>query len=437
MRISIFGLGYVGCVSAACFPKQGVEVIGVDLNQNKIQMINEGRSPIIETGVQELIAAAVRQHKLTATDDAVRAVAESDLSFICVGTPGKSNGSLDLAQIRHVCQQIGSALEAKNKYHIIAIRSTIYPGTTQETIVPILEIYSGKREGVDFGVAVNPEFLREGTAIYDFNNPPFTLVGANTENAIRPIRELYDRVEAKFITAEIKEIEAVKYACNCFHALKITFANEFGNVCKQLGIDSHRVLDIFCQDTKLNLSSCYLSPGFAFGGSCLPKDLRAIVYKACELDVHTPMLNSILTSNHLQIQRAIELILQTGRKYVGVLGLSFKSGTDDLRESPMVVLIEALLNKGISLSIYDKEVGLARLMGTNRNYIEHQIPHISRLMKPSMEEVIEDSEVVVIGKGDQEFLSLSDRLNNGLIIIDLVRLLDGGSVGNRYEGLCW
>lgn len=437
MKISIFGLGYVGCVSAACFSTQGAEVVGVDVNAGKVEMINTGRSPIIEPGVQELIAEAVRQKKLSATTDAARAVAETDISFVCVGTPGKSNGSLDIGQVKRVCQQIGSALEAKNKYHIVVLRSTMLPGTTQDTLVPILEVYSGKREGLDFGVAVNPEFLREGTAIYDFNNPPFTLVGSSNQDSIGPLRKLYQKVSAEFITAEIKETEAVKYACNCFHALKITFANEFGNICKQLGVDSHHVVDIFCKDTKLNLSPYYLKPGFAFGGSCLPKDLRAIVHKARELDVDTPMLNSVLVSNRLQVERAIDLILETGRKYVGVLGLSFKLGTDDLRESPMVTLIETLIGKGIHLSIYDKEVELARLFGANKDYIERQIPHISRLMKSSMEEVIDDSEVVVIGKGDEEFLGLSEKLNNGRIIVDLVRLLDGANAGHSYEGICW
>ncbi|HYL97725.1 MAG TPA: nucleotide sugar dehydrogenase, partial [Blastocatellia bacterium] len=399
--------------------------------------INAARSPIIEPGIEELISNAVRCGKLRATVDAAEAIAESELSFICVGTPGKPNGGLDLSQIKRVCQQIGSALESKPRYHLVAFRSTLLPGTTSDILTPILEVYSGKREGLQFGVAVNPEFLREGTAIYDFNNPPFTLVGANSEDAIGPLRKLYQPVRAQFITADIKETEAVKYACNSFHALKITFANEFGNICKSLGVDSHRVTDIFCQDTKLNLSSYYLRPGFAFGGSCLPKDVRALLHRARELDIEAPVLNSVMVSNRLQVERAINLILETGRRQVGVLGLSFKLGTDDLRESPMVTLIEALIGKGLSVSIYDKEVELARLFGANKEYIERQIPHISRLLKRSMEEVVEESEAIVIGKADEEFLGLSKRLNNGRIIIDLVKLLDGVNAGSTYQGLCW
>jgi len=437
MKISVFGLGYVGCVSAACLASRGVQVTGVDINEAKVNAINSGRSPIVEPGIEDLISKAVCDGTLRATTDSIHAVNESDISFVCVGTPGKSNGSLDLTHVKRVCQQIGVALESAKRFHIVALRSTLLPGTTQELLVPQLEVYSGKREGFDFGVAVNPEFLREGTAIYDFDHPPFTLVGAANEDTIGPLQKLYGGVKAPFIAGDLKEIEAVKYACNSFHALKVTFANEFGNILKRLGLDSHRVMEIFCRDNKLNLSPYYLKPGFAFGGSCLPKDLRALTFKAREMDVDVPVLNAIMTSNRLQVERAIDLVLDTGRRSVGVLGLSFKPGTDDLRESPMIALIEALIGKGLSLSIYDREVELSRIFGANKDYLERVIPHISRLLKPSMDTVIQDSEVIVIGKQQEEFLSLSDNLNNGRIIIDLVRLFDRAGGKKSYEGICW
>jgi GDP-mannose 6-dehydrogenase len=440
MRLSIFGLGYVGCVSAACFAKAGHEIIGADINQLKVDIINSGRSPIVEPGVEELLSRAVRDGKLVATTDAEVAVANSDVSLVCVGTPSNHNGSLDLTYVKRLCQQIGAALESKDRYHVVAMRSTMLPGTIYETVIPTLEVYSGKRAGRDFGVAINPEFLREGTSIHDFNNPPFTLIGADDEDTAGLLRKLYSNIDAPVLTVGIKEAEMVKYACNCFHALKVTFANEIGNLCKSLGVDSHQVMDVFCKDTKLNLSPYYLKPGFAFGGSCLPKDLHAITYKAKELDVEVPMLNSILESNRKQVARAVDMVLRTGRKNVGVLGLSFKSGTDDLRESPMVTLIETLIGKGMKLAIYDKDVELARLFGANKQYIEREIPHISSLMHSELTDVIDRSEVIIIGKKEEEFRVLSDRLNNGRVIIDLVRLLENEAVEDiraSYQGVSW
>jgi len=424
MKLSIFGLGYVGCVSAACFADRGHEVIGVDVNPLKVQIINDGRSPIVEPGIAELISEGVRQTRLRATTDAQEAVAVSDVSLVCIGTPGNHNGSVDLSYIKRACQQIGEALAKKSRYHIVAMRSTMLPGTIEQTVIPTLEIFSGKKAGRDFGVAVNPEFLREGSSIYDFTNPPFTLIGADDEETSLPLQRLYAGTEAAMITVGIKEAEMVKYACNSFHAMKVAFANEIGNVSKALGVDSHVVMDVFCKDTKLNLSPYYLKPGFAFGGSCLPKDIRAITYKAKELDVEVPLLNSILLSNRQQIDRAIDAVLRTGYKNVGVLGLSFKPGTDDLRESPMVTLIETLIGKGLKLMIYDRDVELARLFGANKQYIEREIPHISSLMNPDLNTVIEGSEVVIIGKKEDEFRVLGDELNNGRVIIDLVRLFE-------------
>ncbi len=437
MKLSVFGLGYVGCVSAACFANEGHEVTGVDVNSLKVEIINSGRSPIVEPGMEELIRAAVKENRLRATSDAESAVTDSDVSLVCIGTPSNHNGSLDLTHIKSVCRQIGEALARVNRFHIVVMRSTMLPGTIEQTVIPALEVYSGKRAGRDFGVAINPEFLREGTSIHDFNNPPFTLIGADDEETSGPLQRLYCEVNAPVIAIRIKEAEMVKYACNAFHALKVTFANEIGTISKALGVDSHKVMDVFCKDTKLNLSPYYLKPGFAFGGSCLPKDLRAITYKAKELDVEVPMLNSILVSNRQQVERAVDAVLQTGRKTVGVLGLSFKSGTDDLRESPMVALIETLIGKGLKLAIYDRDVELARLFGANKQYIEREIPHISNLMRPQFDEVIDASEVIIIGKREDEFRALSERMNNGRVIIDLVRLFDIEVNRKQYQGICW
>jgi GDP-mannose 6-dehydrogenase len=435
MKLSVFGLGYVGCVSAACFSEFGHEVIGVDSNPLKVEVINAGQSPIIEPGVEGLIAAAVKDKRLRATTEVASAVAGSDISLVCVGTPSNHNGSLDLSHIKRVCKEIGVALEIKRGYHIVAIRSTTLPGTVAGAVIPALEVYSGKRAGRDFGVAVNPEFLREGSSIHDFNNPPFTLIGADDEDAAAPLGKLYDHLSAPVLKVRIKDAEMVKYACNCFHALKVTFANEIGMICKSLGADSHRVMEVFCHDTKLNLSPYYLKPGFAFGGSCLPKDLRALTHRAKEEDVSVPMLDSILVSNQRQIERAVELVLRTGRKKVGVLGLSFKPNTDDLRESPMVTLVERLIGKGLKLAIYDREVELARLFGANKEFIENEIPHISSLMRGELQEVIDTAEVIVIGKRDAEFRAIAGA--SGRCVIDLVRLIEHEEGRNYYQGICW
>ena len=437
MKLSIFGLGYVGCVSAACFADNGHEVIGVDINPLKVEIINGGRSPIVEPGIEELIAAAVKQNRLRATTDAKEAVHESDVSLVCIGTPGQHNGSLDLSYIKSSCQQIGEALTSKTRFHIVAMRSTMLPGTIEQTVIPTLEIFSGKRAGRDFGVAVNPEFLREGTSIHDFKHPPFTLIGADHKDTSLPLQRLYASTDAPLVCIAIKEAEMVKYACNSFHALKVAFANEIGNISKALGVDSHVVMDVFSKDTKLNLSPYYLKPGFAFGGSCLPKDLRAITYKAKELDVEAPLLNSIMLSNRQQVERAVDMVLRTGRKNVGVLGLSFKAGTDDLRESPIVTLIETLIGKGLKLTIYDRDVELARLFGANKQYIEREIPHISSLMNADLNQVIDGSEVIIIGKKEEEFRVVAEKLDGGRIVVDLVRLFDVADAREQYKGICW
>jgi GDP-mannose 6-dehydrogenase len=437
MKLSVFGLGYVGCVSAACFAKEGHEVVGVDVNPLKVGIINDGQSPIVEAGVGELIAEMRAAGRLRATTDSRAAVLESDLSLVCVGTPSQSNGSLDLTYVKRVCQEIGAAIEEKRGRHIVVIRSTMLPGTIEAVVVPTLEVYSGRKAGRDFGVCINPEFLREGTSIKDFYAPPFTLIGADDEEVALVVGRLYAGVDAPLHVVAVKAAEMVKYACNCFHALKVSFANEIGNICKGLEIDSHEVMRVFCEDKKLNLSPYYLKPGFAFGGSCLPKDLRALQYKAKESDVEVPVLAAALASNRRQIERAVEMVLATGQRKVGVLGFSFKAGTDDLRESPMVALIETLIGKGLQLALYDRDVSLARLFGANKEYIEREIPHIAQLMRESVAEVLEAADVIVIGNKSEEFRAIDDELRDGQIVIDLVRLFEGRTSDGRYQGICW
>jgi GDP-mannose 6-dehydrogenase len=436
MRISIFGIGYVGCVSAACFARAGHEVIGVDVNPTKVEIINSGASPIVEPGIGELIRDVVKEGKLSATTDTAHAVRSTDVSLVCVGTPSKPNGSLDLGHVARVCEQIGAALAEKSERHTIVIRSTMLPGSIESVAQPAIESASGKKAGKDFGLAVNPEFLREGTSLKDFYAPPFTLIGTEDEESAKIVTSLYDGIDAPVFATSIKTAEMVKYVCNCFHALKVSFANEIGNICKALELDSHEVMNVFCADTKLNLSSYYLKPAFAFGGSCLPKDLRAVTYKAKELDVEVPLLTAISLTNRLQIERALDMVLRTGKKRIGILGFSFKAGTDDLRESPMVTLIETLIGKGLELVIYDRDVSLARLFGSNREYIEQGIPHIAKLMRGSIDEVLNASDTIVIGNKSEEFRQIESRLRPEQTVIDLVRLFDRPS-GDGYQGICW
>jgi GDP-mannose 6-dehydrogenase len=436
MKISIFGLGYVGCVSAACFAKDGHEVVGVDVSTNKVEIINSGGSPIVEPGIAELIAEATASGHLKATTDSAAAIVASEVSLICVGTPSNANGSLDLRYVKRVCEEIGASLKRKNERHVVVIRSTMLPGTIESIVIPALEQTSGKQAQRDFGVCINPEFLREGTSLKDFYAPPFTLIGADDPDTAEIVSKLYSSIDARLFITPVKTAEMVKYVCNCFHALKVTFANEVGNICKALEIDSHEVMEVFCQDTKLNLSPYYLKPGFAFGGSCLPKDLRAINYKAKELDVETPVLAAVLPSNRRQIETAIDMVVRTGSKRIGVLGFSFKAGTDDLRESPIVTLIETLIGKGYQLSIYDRDVSLARLAGANKEYIEREIPHISQLMRSSIDEVLASADVVILGNKADEFRVVETRLKDGQLLIDLVRLFDRRS-DDSYQGICW
>jgi GDP-mannose 6-dehydrogenase len=436
MKISIFGIGYVGCVSAACFAHAGHDVTGVDVNPTKVDIINSGKSPIVEPQMNELIHDAVKSGKLRATTDSMEAVKSSDISLVCVGTPSKPNGSLDLGHVARVCEEIGAALATKDTHHTIVIRSTMLPGSIESVAQPALEKTSRKQAGKDFGVCVNPEFLREGTSVKDFYAPPFTLIGADDEETAKIVSSLYANIDAPVFTTTVKTAEMVKYVCNCFHALKVSFANEIGNICKALELDSHEVMKVFCADTKLNLSPYYLKPGFAFGGSCLPKDLRAVSYKAKELDVEVPLLSAITATNKLQVEKALDMVLNTGNKQVGVLGFSFKAGTDDLRESPMVTLIETLLGKGLELVIYDRDVSLARLFGSNKAYIEEEIPHIAKLMRGTIDEVLDAANTIVIGNRSEEFRQIESRLRPDHKVIDLVRLFDRTS-SDGYQGICW
>ena len=438
MRVSVFGLGYVGSVSAGAFAADGHQVVGVDVNPDKVSSINEGHSPIVEPGLEDLLRESVRAGRLRATTSTREAIGETDLSLICVGTPSRRNGSLDLTYLVRVCEEIGSALAEKPDYHVVVVRSTVLPGTTHTHVIPTLEARSGKQYGEGFGVSVNPEFLREGSALKDFRHPPLTLVGHNHAADAAPTRSLYDSVEAPLVSTSIQVAEMMKYTSNAWHAVKVVFANEIGNLCKRVGVDSHEVMDIFCQDDKLNLSSYYLKPGFAFGGSCLPKDVRALQYRAREADLELPLLNSVLPSNRLQVQHALDQIVETGKRRIGLFGFSFKAGTDDLRESPLVILAEALLGKGYELSIYDRNVSLARLTGANKQYIEEQIPHLSRHLCDSIDDVIAQAEVIVVGNAAPEFSEAVTRCRPDQIVIDLVRLpIDLSRVSARYDGICW
>lgn len=436
--ISVFGLGYVGCVSSACFANEGHQVIGVDVSQSKVDMINAGKATIVESGIAEMVAEVVRSGRLKATTDVAAAVRESDISLVCVGTPSRSNGSIDLRFVERVCQDIGAALTHKASRHTVVIRSTVLPGTTAGLVIPTLEKASGKRAGVDFGICMNPEFLREGTSIRDFYEPPFTLIGADDAISGESVSAIYAGIAAPLHVTATGVAEMIKYACNCFHGLKVGFANEIGNVCKAFGIDSHEVMRLFCLDGKLNLSPAYLRPGFAFGGSCLPKDLRAITYHARSADVATPILSAALESNERQIERAYEMVRAAGSKKIGVLGLAFKAGTDDLRESPMVSLVEKLLGKGFNLAIYDRDVSEARLIGSNKEYIEKEIPHIWSMMRGAIDDVLAESEVVVIGNGSGEFRLIEPKLRDGQVVVDLVRAFGPRATDdNGYRGIAW
>ncbi|MBS0472161.1 MAG: UDP-glucose/GDP-mannose dehydrogenase family protein [Proteobacteria bacterium] len=436
-RLSVFGLGYVGTVSAACFAKTGCTVIGVDLNPVKLELIQAGQAPIVEKDLPELISAAVTQGSLRATGDVGDAISSSDISLVCVGTPSHRDGSLDVSAVERVCLEIGEAIARKKGPHIVVIRSTILPGTIRGMVIPALEHASNEKIGQRISVCNNPEFLREGTAVHDFFNPPKTVIGSDAADAVDAVAALYDGIDAPLIKTTLEVAEMVKYADNCWHAVKVGFGNEIGNICKAAGIDSHAVMDIFVQDTKLNISPYYLKPGFAFGGSCLPKDLRALTSKGRALGLELPLLNSVMPSNRVQIERAVERILSYRRKAVAFLGFSFKAGTDDMRESPQVELIERLIGKGCDMRLYDRNVNLARLTGANKAYILETLPHIASLMTESLEDAVAHGAIVVVGNGAPEFARVPALLRPDQILIDFVRLAGAEALGERYDGINW
>ena len=437
--ISVFGLGYVGTVTATCLAHKGNSVIGVDLSANKVRLMEAGSSPIVEPGVAEMAEECHKASRLHATQDVEKAVRGSEISFLCVGTPSLRNGKLDLGHIEPVCREIGQVLKTKSSFHLVVLRSTVLPGTAESIVVPTLEEVTGKKMGKDFGVCVNPEFMREGTAIKDFLEPPMTVIGAADPSHSAILRELYSWVGSRIFETTFTTAEMVKYVCNAWHAVKVSFANEIGTLAKQQNVDAEAVIEIFTADTKLNISPTYLKPGFAFGGSCLPKDVRALSYRARELDLKLPLFEAIMPSNEEHLERAVEMILDTGKKNIAMLGLSFKAATDDLRESPQVQLAKRLLGEGRNLQIWDDNVSLGHLIGSNRQYIEQVIPHIGSLLRTTLDDVLKDAEGVVIGTRGLDKDLLRSKLRPEQIIVDLVNLEKARRVGGpgAYSGICW
>lgn len=436
MRISIFGLGYVGVVCAASLASRGHTIIGVDVSEEKISLINSGRSPIVEPGLEEMLADGVKKGLIKGITDAASAIESTDLSMICVGTPSKSNGDLQLDYIEGVCRDIGWALRDKDTRHTVVIRSTILPGTVKNTIMPLLEDCSQLVAGEGFSLATNPEFLRESTAVDDYNNPPITVIGEHDSQAGDLLEELYGDLPAPIIRKSIEVAEMIKYTSNVWHATKVSFANEIGNIAKAVGVDGREVMDVVCRDTKLNISKYYMRPGFAFGGSCLPKDVRALTYRANQLDVKLPLLDNIMASNSCQIATAYEMISSYGKRKIAMLGLSFKAGTDDLRESPLVELAEMLIGKGYSLKIYDQNVSYSRIHGANKEYINFKIPHVSSLLQTDIWAMIDEADIVVLGNSDELFESVIADIPADKTIIDLVGFANARESEN-VEGICW
>jgi GDP-mannose 6-dehydrogenase len=437
LRVSIFGMGYVGTVSAGCLARMGHAVIGLDANPTKVEMLAAGRSPVIEPGLAELISGGTAQHRISVSTDAVQAVRDTDITLYCVGTPGHDNGGLNLDAVRDVCQSIGAALRQKNSFHVVVTRSTMLPGTTRSLVIPLLEAVSGKRAGVDFGVAVYPEFLREGTALDDFDHPPLVVMASSDERTQRLVAELNPGKPEAIVHTAFEVAEMMKYASNSWHAVKVAFANEIGSFCRAHGVDGNELMDIFMRDQVLNISKAYLRPGFAFGGSCLPKDVRALDHRARSIDLDLPMLGHVMASNEAHIQRGLKLIMQRGRVRVGILGMSFKRDTDDIRESPMITIIEALLGHGYDVKIYDRNVHVSALTGANREYMLNAIPHINRLLVQDIGEVLAHAETVVVGHGDPAFEAALQTQGAGKHIVDLVRLRHRAPGAAGYAGICW
>lgn len=438
MKISIFGLGYVGAVSLACLARDGHQVIGVDVDQTKLDLISAGHTPVVEEGMVDLMQRVVTSGLVSVSQDAAKAVAESDISLICVGTPSAANGSQDQSAMLRLAQQVGEAMRVKTAPHVFVFRSTLVPGTVEDVIRPIIEAASGKKEGVDFFCCFQPEFLREGSSIRDYDKPPFTIVGCNSDYPADQLRQLFGHLPCEFYRTSVRAAEMVKYCCNNFHALKITFANETARLCEALDVDPFEVMDLVCRDTQLNISKAYLKPGYAFGGSCLPKDLRATVYLGKQRDIELPMHAGILASNKIHVEHAIQKVLATGSRKVGFIGLSFKTGTDDLRESPLVTLAEQLIGKGVQLRVYDPEVHLSRLLGANRRFIEQHVPHLGDLMREDLAEVLTECDVLVVGLASAEiYAALAEHSSDRHYLLDLVGLPNKDALRGRVEGLCW
>jgi GDP-mannose 6-dehydrogenase len=437
--LSIFGLGYVGCVSAACFASRGHPVIGVDVDNQKLGLLRRGTAPIVEQHIGELTAKVVAAGLLTVTHDPRVAVLTSDVSIVCVGTPSARGGGLATAYLEKVSDEIGAALAEKTGWHTVVYRSTMLPGTCENVLIPILERSSGKRVGVDFGVCVNPEFLREGTSVADFFEPAKTVVGQSDARSGDVVTDLYDGLPGPRFRVALGVAEMAKYVDNCFHALKVDFGNEIGAICGALGLDSHAVMDLFLADTKLNLSAAYLRPGFAFGGSCLPKDVRALTHAARRHHVEVPVLSHVLSSNEAHLRRAVDTVLDLGKRRVGIFGLSFKAGTDDLRESPLVELCEQLIGKGCEVRIYDPNVSLSRLLGANKAHIEERLPHLADLLVDDARAVVDHGEVLVVGTRDDAVLAALAEVPDGTVLLDLVRLpgAEERRRQNGYIGISW
>jgi len=438
MKISIFGLGYVGAVSLACLSRDGHEVVGVDIDRAKLDLISSGRTPVVEEGMVALMAAVAARGRIVVTTDAQQAVRDTDISLVCVGTPSAANGSQDQTAVLRLASEIGKAIATKQSPHVVVFRSTLVPGTVEDVLRPLVEAASGKKDGEGFFLCFQPEFLREGSSIRDYDKPPFTIVGANHPVPVARLRELFGHLPCKFIETSVRSAEMMKYCCNNFHALKITFANETARLCDALGVDAFEVMDLVCQDTQLNISRAYLKPGFAFGGSCLPKDLRATAHLAKMHDVDIPVLGSIIQSNRDHLEVAIAKVMASGKRRIGFIGLSFKTGTDDLRESPLVGLAEHLIGKGMQLAIYDPEVTLSRLLGANRRYIETHLPHIGDLLCADLGDVIAKSDVLVLGLDDEPTQrALARHCRADQTVLDLVRVRNRGDIAATVTGLCW
>jgi len=438
MKISIFGLGYVGAVSLACLSRDGHHVVGVDIDRAKLDLIAAGKTPVVEEGMVDLMADVAAGGRVVVTTDVQQAVRDTDISLVCVGTPSAANGSQDQSAVLRLAADIGRAIAEKDSPHVVVFRSTLVPGTVEDVLRPIVEAASGKKDGEGFFLCFQPEFLREGSSIRDYDKPPFTIVGANHPEPVNRLRELFGHLPCKFIETSVRSAEMMKVCCNNFHALKITFANETARLCDALGVDAFQVMDLLCQDTQLNISRAYLRPGFAFGGSCLPKDLRATTHLAKMHDVEIPVLGSIMQSNRDHLEVAITKVLASGKRRVGFIGLSFKTGTDDLRESPLVGLAEHLIGKGMQLAIYDPEVTLSRLLGANRRYIETHLPHIGDLLSADIAEVIAKSDVLVLGLDDEPTQrALAQHCRPEQTVIDLVRVRNRADIAATVTGLCW